>query len=149
MPDKKLDRKEIPLTGKLITNEDPAIIGTNFRELTNMRYTRTNPRGIGGYSKINSTALSYPKVRSGIHFKKEQPAESHVLVEAYDYGESASEIYQNTTGVPNPGDFTTSIYTPNTSAGRGRWSLAPDGYVAYSNGEETCIWGGEDRKSVV
>jgi len=144
MADKKLSRKEIPLTGKLITNEDPAIIGTNFRQLTNMRYTRANPKGIGGYSKINSTALTYPKVRSGIHFRKEQPSESHVLVEAYNSGETASEIYQNTTAIPGTGDFGTSLYTPDTSADRGRWSLAPDGYVAYSNGEETCLWGGDE-----
>jgi len=146
MPDKKLNRKEIPLTGKLITNEDPAIIGVNFRELTNMRYTRTNPKSIGGYSKINSTALTYPKVRSGIHFKKEQPAESHILVEAYNSGETASEIYQNTTAIPDTGDFTSSIYTPDAGADKGRWSLAPDGYIAYANGEETCIWGGNEAQ---
>jgi len=145
MPD-KLNRKEIPLTGKLITNEDPAIIGVNFRQLTNMRYTRTNPKGIGGYSKINSTALAYPKVRSGIHFRKEQPSESHLVVEAYNSGETASEIYQNTTAIPDTGDFSASIYTPSTSAGRGRWSLAPDGYIAYANGEETCVWGGNESQ---
>lgn len=141
-----LKRKEIPLTGKLITNEDPAIIGVNFRELTNMRYTRTNPKGIGGYSKINTTALTYPKVRSGIHFRKEQPAESHVLVEAYNSAESATEIYENTTAIPGTGDYAASIYTPTAGADRGRWSLAPDGYVAYANGSESCIWGGSESQ---
>lgn len=142
MGDKR--RKEIPLTGKLITNEDPALIGANFRQLTNMRYTRTNPKGIGGHTKINTTALTNPKVRSGIHFRKEQPAESHVLVEAYNSGLSSSEIYQNTTAIPGTGDFSASLYTPTAGAGRGRWSLAPDGYVAYANGEETCLWGGTE-----
>lgn len=146
MADESLKRKEIPLTGKLITREDPAIIGTNFRQLTNMRYTRTNPKGIGGHSKINTTALSYPKVRSGIHFKKEQPAETHVLVEAYNSGLSATEIYQNTTAIPGTGDYSASIFTPTAGAGRGRWSSAPDGYVAYANGEETCIWGGNESQ---
>ncbi|NIA30726.1 MAG: hypothetical protein GWP06_12540, partial [Actinobacteria bacterium] len=146
MADKPLLRKEIPLTGKLITNEDPVIIGTNFRQLTNMRYGRTNPKGIGGHTKINTTALTNPKVRSGIHFRKEQPAESHVLVEAYNSSESASEIYTNETAIPSAGDFGSSIYTPISGAGRGRWSLAPDGYVAYANGEETCLWGGDESQ---
>ncbi len=146
MADKKLRRKEIPLTGKLVTNEDPALIGTNFQTLKNMRQTRTNPKGIGGYTKINSTALSNPKIRSGIHFRKEQPAESHVLVESYDSNTANPEIYQNTTAIPGTGDFTSSIYTPTNGAGRGRWSLAPDGYVAYTNGEETCLWGGVESQ---
>ena len=141
-----LKRKEIPLTGKLITQEDPVIIGTNFRQLTNMRYTRTNPKGIGGHSKINTTALAYPKVRGGIHFKKEQPAESHLLVEAYNSAETAMEIYQNVTAIPSTGDYGASIFTPTATADRGRWSLAPDGYVAYANGEETCVWGGDEAQ---
>lgn len=139
----KLSRKEIPLTGKLITSEDPSLIAANFRELTNMRYTETSIKGVGGHSKINSTPLTYPKVRSGIHFQK--PGESHVLVEAYNSGETAAEIYQNTTAIPGTGDFT-SLYTPTAGADRGRWSLAPDGYIAYCNGEETCIYGGDESR---
>ena len=140
----QLLRKEIPLTGKLVTSEDPVVIGANFRELKNMRYTRTNPKGIGGHTKINSTALTYPKVRSGIHFRKEQPAESHVLVEAWNSAKNAREIYANTNAVPGTGDFGSSIYTPSTAGENGRWSLAPNGYVAYANGQESCLWGGNE-----
>lgn len=145
MVDSNLRSREFPLTGKLITSEDPVIIGANFRTLKNMRYTRTNPKGIGGHSKINTTALTtFPKTRSGIHFRKEQPAESHVLIESYNAGLTASEIYDNVTAVPGAGDFVPSIFTPDTEGGIGRWSLAPNGYVAYANGEETCVWGGEE-----
>lgn len=141
MADKPLSLKEIPLTGKLVTSEDPSVIGTNFQQLTNMRYTKTSIKGIGGHSKINTTAIPNPKVRSGIFFDKDN--ESHTIVEAYNTGETTSKIYQNTTTIPNTGDFSTSeLYTPLT--GTGRFSLAPNGYLAYANGAETCIYGGDE-----
>ena len=145
---KKLLKKEIPFNGKLITKVDPALIGNNFRILTNMRYVTgdiPHVESVLGMTKINSTALSYPKVRSGVHFKKEQPQESHILVQAYNTDLSASKIYEHKTAIPGTGDFeTTELYTPANS--NGRWSLAPDGDVAYCNGEETCLWGGDERE---
>ena len=143
MRDTPLSTKEIPLTGKLITSEDPTIIGTNYQSLKNMRYTEASIRGIGGHSKINSTVLTNPKVRSGIHFKKSN--ETHVLAEAYNSALTSSKIYENTTAIPNTGDFNaTELYTPKT--GTGRFSQAPNGYIAYANGAETCIYGGDESK---
>ena len=61
----------IPLSGKLITAEDPLIIGKNFKILTNMRYGDASPKTITGMTKINTTALTtYLKVRSAFHFRK-------------------------------------------------------------------------------
>ncbi len=61
----------VPLDGKLITAADPATIGRNFRSLINMRYGNSNPRSVGGMTKINATALTtYLKVRGAIHFRK-------------------------------------------------------------------------------
>jgi len=141
MADRQLQSKEIPFTGKLVTSEDPAVIGVNFQQITNTRYTQTSIKGIGGHSKINSTAIPNPKVRSGIHFDKAD--ESHVVVEAYNTGLSSSKIYENTTAIPNTGDFAaTELYTP--LSGTGRFSLAPNGYLAYANGAETCIYGGSE-----
>ena len=141
MADKDLKSKEIPLTGKFITSEDPAVIGTNFQQVTNMRYTKTSIKGIGGHSKINTLAAPYPKIRSGIHFDKDD--ETHTIVEAYNDGETDSIIYQNTTAIPDTGNFsTTALYEPLT--GTGRFSLAPNGYLAYANGAETCIYGGDE-----
>ena len=56
--DKKKYIFQIPLNGQLITSEDPAVIRTNFRTLTNLRYTDTHVKGIGGMTKINTTAIS-------------------------------------------------------------------------------------------
>jgi hypothetical protein len=92
---------------------------------------------------------TYLKTRSAIHFEKDQPSESHVVVEAHNTGETASRIWQNTTAIPGTGNFSaTSLYSPSTSitAGDGRFSLAPDGDLAYCNGEESVIWGGAERE---
>ena len=141
MANKELSTKEIPLTGKLVTSEDPSVIGVNFQQLTNMRPTQTSIEGIGGHSKINTTVIPDPKVRSGIFFNKAD--ESHVIVEAYDSTLATSHIYDNTTAIPNTGDFTaTSLYTP--LSGTGRFSEAPNGYLAYANGAETLIYGGDE-----
>ena len=86
MPDPRIKHKEIPLNGKYVTAE-PASIGPNFRTLTNLRYTDTHVKGVAGMTKINSAAVmdaTYLKTRSAFHFKKSQPAESHVLVQAYN-----------------------------------------------------------------
>lgn len=44
----------IKLDGKLVTSDDPSTIGKNFKALTNMRYTDTHPKMIGGMTKINT-----------------------------------------------------------------------------------------------
>jgi hypothetical protein len=113
-----------------------------------MRYTEANPETIGGMSKINTTALStYLKVRSGIHYRKNQPAESHVMVQAYNTGLTGAQVLQNTTAIPSQGDFSaTALGTDSTGAGLGRFSTAPGGEVAYCNGVDTVIWPGDEQK---
>ena len=73
--------------------------GENFQSLINLRYNDANPKAIAGNTKINSSIIdtTYLKTRSAIHYTKDQPSESHVLVEAYNDGLTASRILQNTT----------------------------------------------------
>lgn len=158
--DKKLQKYEVPLDGKLITRDAPAKIGPNFQQLTNMRYTKDlkGIKGVGGMSKINTAEMNatYKKTRSAYHFIKDFPSESHVLVEAMASDESASTILQNTTGIPSAGEFSaTSLYTPSTNSDPevieltvtpGQFSMAPDGDVAWCNREESCAWGGDERE---
>jgi hypothetical protein len=153
MPDKSLYKYEIPLSGKLVTRDAPAKIGPNYQQLTNMRYTPNSIKGVGGMTKINSTPIStYTKIRSGIHFRKDQPSESHVVVEAYNSGETDSRILQNTTAIPGTGNFSaTSLYNPSYDPSvsgeyAGRFSYAPDGDLAYCDGSESTIWGGTERE---
>ena len=100
MPDSRKKHLEIPLTGKLITGE-PSTVGTNFQTLKNMRYTDTHIKGISGNTKVSATALTtYLKVRNAFHFRKVQPAETHVLVQAYNTGLTASQVLDYTGSIP-------------------------------------------------
>jgi hypothetical protein len=139
---------DVPLTGQLITAEDAFNVGQNYRTLTNLRYTDTRLKGVGGMTKINSTALTtYLKGRDAYHLRKTQPAESHVLVQAYNAGETAAVIVENTTAIPNTGDFSSpAVFTETSGHGVGRFSDAPDGHVAYCNGKDTCVWAGTDMR---
>ena len=147
MADKRTKHLEIPLTGKLYTCE-PAAIGTNFRTLTNMRYTDTHPKGVAGMTKINVTAVTTCiKTRNAFHFVKSQPAESHLLAQMWDTGMTASRVMENTAIIPATGAFSaTELWTDTTAAGIGRFSDAPDGQIIYANGIDTCIWGGNETK---
>jgi hypothetical protein len=158
--DKKLQKYEVALDGKLITRDPPAKIGPNFQELKNMRYTKDlkGIKGVGGMSKINSSIINvdHYKTRSAIHFKKDFPSESHVLVEAMNSGETTSRIWQNTAAIPSAGNFSgTALYAPvansdpeasESTMTAGQFSMAPDGDVAWCNREESCIWGGTERE---
>lgn len=146
--DKALMPFHVPLDGKIILSSDPLIIGKNFRSLKNLRYTDSNPQGVGGMTKINTTALTtYLKIRNGFHYRKVQPAESHVLVQAYNTGLSASQVLQNITAIPSAGDFSgTALHTDSAGAGQGRFSDAPDGCMVYCNGVDTMAWGGDESR---
>ena len=151
MPDTQKKHVEIPLTGKLMT-ADPATIGTNFQTLTNMRYTDGHIQSVAGNAKCNSTALTtYLKTRNAYHFKKYQPAETHLLTQTYDTGLAASQILQNTGAVPIATgaevDFSaTALWTDTSGGGLGRFCPAPDGKVVYCNGVDSLIWGGVESK---
>lgn len=140
--DVQLQRRMIPLDGKLITNQDPATIGTNFRALTNMRYTDTHVKSIKGHTKINTTAISLTsKETSLFHFKKDIPAESHVILH-HD-----GEVYENTTAIPSAGDFAgTALFTDTAASQLPRFSTSPDGSLAYCNGTDVCLWPGTEGR---
>lgn len=146
--DRPLEIKDIPFTGKLITSVNAVMVGENFSQLVNMRYNDVSIEMIGGMGKINTTALTtYLKVRNGFHYRKSQPQESHVLVQAYNTGLTASQLLQNTTAIPSAGDFSgTALYTDSTGASIGRFSYTPNGEVAYCNGVDTLIWPGDEQR---
>ena len=139
----------IPFNGKWDSTHNSLLIGKhNFSDIQNLRYTDKSLKGVSGYSKINSTALTtYLKIRNGFHFTKDQPSESHVLVQAYNSGLTGSQILQNTTAIPDTGDFSGSaLHTDASGANLGRFSSAPQGNVVYCNGEESMIWGGDELR---
>ena len=145
--DRSLIPVEIDLKGKLILAADGISIGTNFKTLQNMRYTYVNPKSVSGMSKVNTTVVStYNHFRSGIHFTKSQPEESHVLIHGRDSGLVNSKVLDNETAIGSQGDFnSTAIHTDEQGSGIGRFSKAPGGNVAYCNGKESMIWGGHEH----
>jgi hypothetical protein len=148
MTDKRTKSKNIPFSGRLITSNATAI-GENYRDLKNLEYTDTHLKGVAGMTKINSSVMNatYLKARNAFHFDKKQPAESHVLAQAYNTGLTASQVLENTAAIPSAGNFSaTALYTDSSGAGTGRFSIAPDGQVLYANGVDTCIWGGNETK---
>lgn len=148
------------LTGRCIKALDSAKIefqsadravleSDNFTSLKNMKYTDNGVVGVtGGMTKINTNALSsHPKIRSMYQFLKVQPAENHILVHAENTGETESKVFQNTTAIPSTGNFSaTALHTDGSGAGMGRFSSAPNEHMAYCNGVETMVWGGDITK---
>jgi hypothetical protein len=145
--DRQIKQGEIQLNGKLITSQDPSVIGPNFQSLKNMRYTDSSIKGLEGMTKINTSAIStYTDIKNGFHFEKEQPAESHVLVQAANAGDTERKVFENTTAIPSAGNFSaTALHTDDSDAGEGIFSDAPNGNVAYCNGKEALIWGGDEH----
>lgn len=142
----QIQHKELPLTGRWIT-ADPASIGMNFRTLKNLRHTDTHLQGIKGMSKVTSAVINatYSAVRSAFHFMKPNPQESHIIVQAYNSGMTASKLLLNSEPVPGVGDFTaTPLWDDSPGSGIGRFSGGPDGQVIYANGVDTCIWTGDE-----
>jgi len=148
--DKPLRPFVIPLNGRWKPAVDPLLQQGQGEEgdfvvLENMRYTENSIQAVTGQTKINSTALSNPKIQSGIQLKRDTPPESEVIVQATDTNGANPKIYSNPTAVPSAGDFTAApIYTENTGAGIMRASPAPTGAVVMCDGKEALVYGGQE-----
>lgn len=140
-----------PFVGKWVPAEDPMLISEyGFQDVQNVRKDGQHWKGVGGHTVINTTALSstYAYIKNGFHFKKEQPAESHVLVHHADAASGNGRVSRNTTAIPNAGNFESSLWHTDGSGADvpGRFSNAPQGNVIYANGVETRIWGGNEMR---
>ena len=135
-------------TGKWQPALDPIQIDANgFQDIQNLRTSYKGLRGVGGHTVINSSVWNatnlYPV--NGFHFKKDQPAESHVIVYTTDTAGDNGKLYQNTTAIPSAGSFSaTALHTDAAGAGVGRFSKAPGGNMLYTNGAESMVWGGDE-----
>jgi hypothetical protein len=147
-PQQKLYPFTIPLTGKLITSADGTELPEgSFQVLTNLRYGLITPKSVAGMTKINTSVINatYLKPRAGHQFIQHTRTStvSHVMVQAWNVGDTASKVYENIATVPAQGNFVaTEIWSDTQFSQIGKFSDAPDGSVAYVNGMESCIWGG-------
>ncbi len=149
-PDEKTEKVYYKFSGAWLPDVDPALIGPeNFRMLKNMRYTDGAIEGVQGYSKVSTPVLGwgYLFFRSGAQLQTSRTTPSYTLVQAYVSGLSASRVFQNQTDIPDQGAFdTTALHIDATGAGLGRFSVAPGGNIAYSNGKESYIWAGDEMR---
>jgi hypothetical protein len=139
-----------PFIGKWNPTEDPMLIADyGLQDIQNLRKDGKRFKGVKGHTKINSTVLPDLFVVNGFHFVKDAPAESHVIIYAADSNTpTTGHLFQNTTAIPNAGDFMTSagstLYTPTVFTDGFRFSNAPAGNMVSSNAAETLIWGGNE-----
>jgi len=137
-----------PFIGRWQPSEDPLLIDDyGFQDIQNLRKDGNRLKGVTGHTALNSTIIdsTYFYPINGFHFYKDQPSETHVLVQAENSGGTASILYQNTTAIPSTGDFsTTALYTDDTSATIGRFSDGPRNSMFYCNGVESLIWSGDE-----
>ncbi len=149
VPDEKTEKVYYKFSGAWLPDVDPALFGAeNFRVLTNMRYNDGSIEGVQGYSKVSTPAIAtYTKIRSGAQLQTSRTTPSYTLIQAYNTGLTASQVFQNQTDIPDQGNFeTTALHTDATGAGLGRFSVAPGGNIAYSNGVESYIWAGDEMR---
>ena len=144
MADREKKAKEIPFTGKWVSDVDPVVVGENFTTLKNMRYTEAGIRGVAGMSKINTTALSPVLTRSAYHFRKATPSENHLLLQLYASG--TGKVYSLESTVPGTSNTLTLLADESTGASRGYFSPAPGGSVIFCNSVQTLIWGGNEQR---
>lgn len=70
---------------------------------------------------------------------------NYILAQAYSAGLTASRVISNAGAIPQESNFSSDVlWTDSTGADVGSFSEAPGGRIAYCNGVDTCIWGGEE-----
>ncbi|MCK9601255.1 MAG: hypothetical protein M0R06_19605, partial [Sphaerochaeta sp.] len=144
-------------TGRWVPDESSVSAGAdptnlNYITLRNLRYTGagtgTSLEGVLGYTKVNSTPITtYTNIRNGHQlFVNATDTASHVLVQGVS-SNGSSAIYLSSAQIPNPGNFmSTAIHTDAAGAGLGRFSTGAGEVVAYSNGVENRVWGGNETR---
>lgn len=81
---------------------------------------------------------------SMFHYRKESPAESHVLLQS---GSVTKHILDNTTAIPTAGDFAASaILTETSGASTARFSTAPNDNMAMCDQKGSYVWGGNEKR---
>jgi len=72
-------------------------------------------------------------------------AANYILAQACNPTMTASQVIHNSGIVPEPSNFSAAaLWTDSAGAGCGCFSEAPQGRIAYCNGVDSCIWGGEE-----
>lgn len=139
-----------PFIGKWQPAEDPLLIDDyGFQDIQNLRKSGKHLKGVSGHTNYNTTAWSttYLYPLNAFQFRKDLPYESHVIVSGGTATPARTNLFDNTTAIPNAGNFSgTTLYQDESGATSPRFSYAPAGNMIYSNGKETLIWGGNEHR---
>jgi hypothetical protein len=141
---------DFTFTGKWQPAEDPLLIEPNgFQEIQNLRRDGVRLKGVSGHTKINTAKWHSTDTtpRNGFHYKKNSPAETHVLI----YSETSTEgahgaIHYSDRAIATTGNFTDTLYTNSNTTGMdaARFSDAPQEDLIVNVDEKTLVWGGDE-----
>ena len=137
--DEQFIYKELPLDGHLITADDPALIGTNFQSIINMRPTNKSYRGVKGMSKINTATLGYGQdfatyTEVDVVANRLTVTSSTITVTALDNDENVYVVKDFGDNYFS-GDFTFRLkvrVSSNASVGVYIWGLSSSGSSAFA-----------------
>jgi hypothetical protein len=153
--------------GQWMPDVDGALIGPeNYQTLENLRYKDSGLEGVNGYTKVNTAPIAtYTQIRTGQQLRTDKTQDTYILVNTVNSG-GQGRIYVNRTAPGSQGPFDTTSnfwqdaddvvgggadvqypYFQDASSGlTGRFSDAPQGNIAYCNGEEAMIFGGDEQR---
>ena len=149
--------KQFKLDGKWLPDMDGALIGAeNYQTLQNLRYTDDGVEGVSGYTKVNTSAIAtYTRPTIGHQLRTDKTIDSFILLHMED-GSGNGRIFANTTTPGSAGNFDTTrrldvngnAYFADSQANIiPRFSDAPQGNIAYCNGKESIIFGGDEQRA--
>jgi hypothetical protein len=156
-PDAQIQDLQFNFTGEWQPDRDPLTIGgENFADLLNLRYKDGGLEGVNGYTEINTTPIgTYTNIQSGYQHKSEFSSQrTYNLIHTAD-GSGQGRVYVNRTAIPSQGDFDAAAYFDTSGNAyfedananlTGRFSSAPAGAMAYSNGEESLLYNGDEMR---
>jgi len=149
--------------GQWMPDMDSTLIGpTNYQTLQNLRYTDDSLECVSGYRKVNPTAIGATvKIANGHQLQSSKTQTSYTLVQGILAATGQGTVYCNrvapgttsttdfdhqAAGTAHRLDTSGNEYRTDSSANlQGRFSEAPQGNIAYCNGEESTIFGGDEQ----
>jgi hypothetical protein len=133
-----------PFDGQWFPSTDPILVGPkNFQTLVNMRYKKDGDgiEGVRGYDEFNNTAVSnFTNITTGVYFNNEKDPPSHLIIHGKNATDVGQILYSNNY-IDEGGSFTAMYTDPSVS--EPRFAVGPGAIVAYANGAQNRVWGGE------
>ena len=139
--------------GSWLPSIDPLNIGgKNFSAMANQMPSPDGLEGVPGYTKVTSAVYSsvYTAARSGIQLRQGSGTLSRLLMQAQNAAGTQSAILEVKAAsaaedVPNVKNFESEpLHIDAPGAGLGRFAKWPRNSIAYTNGRETLIYGGDE-----